>query len=96
MASETRRKPKNTSKMKNTKTSVPFLYYVKDGVCKSNAQMPNGGESFRGWLSASHVIRNQPNHSKADVEASLMEFRKFLFCLKQDEEVKQKNLIRFA
>jgi hypothetical protein len=77
--------------MKET-TILPFLYYVNNGVCKSNKEMPASSEQFTGWLTASHVIRNQDQHSKKDVEACLVALRKFMSNLLDSEEINQKDL----
>jgi len=82
-------------KSKKTKP-VPFLYYVNDGVFKSNKQMPAIGESFIGWLSASSILRNQERHTKTDVIASKSALKAFLKSLKDDETIKQDDLLAFA
>lgn len=76
---------------------TPFLYYVKSGVFKSNAEMPNSPEGFRGWLCADHVIRNQSRHKKENVKAALTALTKFLDSLKQTESsielIRQSDLL---
>jgi hypothetical protein len=77
------------------KTILPFLYYVSNGVCKSNKEMPVSSEHFTGWLSASHVIRNQDRHSKRDVKACLNALREFVSSLHPAEELNQKDLEKY-
>jgi hypothetical protein len=77
------------------KTEVPFLFYVKQGKCKSNSEMPNSGEAFRGWLSAASVIRNQERHNKNDVQASLVALRNFVKQLTDNQEIKEKDLLSY-
>lgn len=79
-----------------SKKKVPFLYYVRDGECKSNAEMPLSGQEFVGWLSASHILRNQASHHKDDVKASLAGLSKFMKSLKANEQIKQNDLLQFV
>lgn len=76
--------------MKKIKSGVRFLYYVQNGVCKSNEQMPSTGAAFKGWLSAASVIRNQSKHTNADVKASIKALHQFIEMLKVKSD-KQNN-----
>ena len=75
---------------------VSFLYYTKNGVCKSNKDMPETGESFKGWLSAASVIRNQHRHSCADVKASKSALTRFLKEIDADCQIKETDLLQFV
>lgn len=79
--------------MKNIEIS--FLFYTSRGVCKSNADMPITGESFKGWFSAAGVIRNQSRHSWEDVDASLSALRVFVDGLNGKQKIKEQDLLSF-
>ena len=82
--------------MKNeTKQEVPFLFYTKAGVCKSNADMPTSGESFKGWLSSASVIRKALNHSKENVSASRKALKIFLSELTDNQVIKERDLLKY-
>jgi|TARA_S200002703_G_scaffold65840_1_gene56940 hypothetical protein len=78
------------------KAVIPFLFYVKDGVCKSSRQMPASGEAYEGWLSATHIIRNQHKHTNEHVEISLKALRKLLAKLTDEDEIREKDLLQYV
>ena len=77
------------------KQEIPFLFYVKSGICKSNADMPPSGESFKGWLSSANVIRKSNNHSKENVSASIKALKIFLSELKDNQVIKERDLLKY-
>jgi hypothetical protein len=79
--------------MSRYKKVIPFLYYVKNGECKPNNKMPLSGEQFWGWLTASHVIRNQSMHKSSDIEACLAALREFVDSLETNQEISEKDLL---
>lgn len=68
---------------------LPFLYYVKDGICLENSDMPLSAEGFRGWTCASHIIKNQDKHKKEDIESCLKTLRDFVKTLKESAYTKE-------
>ena len=82
--------------MRKPKAVIPFLFYVKDGVCKQSRQMPASGEAFEGWMSATHIIRNQDKHTSNHVKLSLEALRKFLGTLTDEDEIREKDLLQYV
>ena len=78
-----------------TKQEVPFLFYTKAGVCKSNADMPTTGEAFKGWFSAANVIRNASKHSKCNISASLEALKVFCSELNEEQVIKERDLLEY-
>ena len=77
------------------KAIVPFLYYVKNGKCLPSNKMPVSAEAFEGWLSATHIIRNQKKHEKRNVKVALDALRKFLKELPDKHEIREEDLLFF-
>jgi hypothetical protein len=83
-------------KPKKHKNQVRFFYYVKDGRCIPNTQLPKSVGGLGRYLAAYHVLRNQSRHLPEDVAACRKALKAFLGQLKADEVIMQKDLLEFV
>ena len=79
--------------MKKKTTVVPFLYYVKNGVCKPSKQMPRNGYLYDGWKSSAWILRNVTSPRNEELKLSKQALKEFLAGLKPHEEIREKDLV---